>query len=636
MQTETSTDILRLTFRKPAFWSGTLLFTMVVCAVASLSLVRADGQVNLLWTGSLALVCLGVIVARAVRLPRFVPPIELGANRFAMPTSADSKRAVELEYSDLRALSLRQRGSQQILVVETTRGLFMFPAAAFTDPNAIERFFVGLRERLQTLPNGSDVLDVMARREELIRRVLGQRPTVTYVILGTLLVGLAAQVFMGALTDDGDIIKISSLGANVPELVRAGEWWRLVTASFLHGSFLHIFVNGLSLIVVGQIVERIIGPWRLAIVYVVACAGGALASAVLGVGSVSVGASTGIFGIFGALAVCNWHYRRELALGFKQPLELWAFNILLNLLLPFLFPFIDLWGHIGGLVAGALMTYILVAPHAQLVYNRPAGGLVKVAGALTVTAVVICVGFAVRSSVTLNDARILALAENSTDSGWMNAVAWEVARRPDAAPESIAGATRVAKRALEHSKGIGEVGQVRDTYATLLYRGGAYDDALDSEDKALREASAFAEEIQQPIDIVLGAQLGRFLDARYKKLGVRAAGFDPSQLHVAIVGQGLRIQLDRPAPKGLVAYGLLKRGSAREGIVRVTLGPDRAAEREHTIPFGAAVVRGVDLMRNPQGLEVVIAWVDANDCRCDASSYEVRFWPHDTSIDGYP
>ena len=636
MQTEPSPEILRLTFRKPAFWSGTLLLTVAVCAIASLSLVRGDGQVNLLWTGSLAVLCLAMVLVRALRLPRFVPPIELGANRFAMPTAADSRRAVELDYSDLRALSLRQRGSQQILVIETPRGLFMFPAAAFTDPNAIERFFVGLRERLQTLPNGTDVLDVMARREELIRGVLALRPTVTYVILGSLLLGLAAQVFLGALVDEGDIIKISTLGANVPELVRAGEWWRLVTASFLHGSFLHIFVNGLSLIVVGQIVERIIGPWRLGIVYVVACAGGALASAVLGNGAVSVGASTGIFGIFGALAVCNFHYRRELALGFKQPLELWAFNILLNLLLPFIFPFIDLWGHFGGLVAGALMTYVLVAPHEQLIYNRPAGGVVKAAGVLTAVVVSACLGFATRSALTLTDERVLVLAEQSTDSTWMNAVAWEVARRPDASADNITRATRVAKRALEHSTGVGEVGQVRDTYATLLYRAGAFDEALDSEDKALREASVFAEAIQQPIDIVLGAQLGRFLDARYKKQGVRAVGFDASQLHVNIVGQGVRIQLDAPAPKGLVAYGLLKRGSAREGIVRVTLGPDRAAEREHTIPLGAAVVRGSDLMRNPQGLEVVIAWVDANDCRCDASSYEVRFWPHDTSIDGYP
>lgn len=639
MQTEPAIpapDILRLTFKKPAFWSGTLLLTVVVCAIASLSLVRSDGQINVLWTGGLALVCLVMVVTRALRLPRFVPPIELGVSRFAMPTSADSRRTVELDYADLRALSLRQRGSQQILVVETTRGLFMFPAAAFTDPNAIERFFVGLRERLSTLPNGADVLDVMARREDLVRRVLGLRPTVTYVILATLLLGLAAQVFTGALTDDGDIIRIASLGANVPDLVRAGEWWRLVTASFLHGSFLHIFVNGLSLIVVGQIVERIIGPWRLGIVYVVSCVGGALASAVLGHGTVSVGASTGIFGIFGALAVCNWHYRRELALGFKQPLELWAFNILLNVLLPFIFPFIDLWGHFGGLVAGALMTYVLIAPHAQLVYARPTSGIVKGIGIVAAVLVAVCVAFAVRSATTTTDEKILSAADSSSDIGWMNAVAWEIARRPEPSAEVLAHAIRVAKRAVEHSKSDEQSGAVRDTYATLLYRSGQLNEALDAEDKALRESSAVAEVYQQPVDIQVGAQMGRFLDARFKKSGVRAVGYDPAHLHVSIVGQGIRVALDSPAPKGLVAYGILKRGSAREGIMRITLGADRAAEREHTIPLGAAIVRGASLMRNPQGLEVVLAWVDANDCRCDASSYEVRFWPHDTSIDGYP
>lgn len=629
-------DIMRLTFKKPAFWSGTLLLAVAVCAIASFSLVRSDGQINVLWTAGFALVCLALVAVRALRLPRFVPPIELGINRFAMPTSADSRRAVELDYADLRALSLRQRGSQQILVVETTRGLFMFPAGAFTDPNAIERFFVGLRERLSTLPNGADVLEVMARREDLVRRVLGLRPTVTYVILATLLGGLAAQVFTGALNDDGDIIRIASLGANVPDLVRAGEWWRLVTASFLHGSFLHIFVNGLSLIVVGQIVERIIGPWRLGIVYVVACVGGALASAVLGHGSVSVGASTGIFGIFGALAVCNWHYRRELALGFKQPLELWAFNILLNILLPFIFPFIDLWGHFGGLIAGGLMAYVLIAPHSQLVYARPTSGVIKGLGIVVAALVAICVAFAVRSATTTTDEKILSAAETSTDFSWMNTVAWEIARRPDPSADVLARATRVGKRAVEYSKGDEQLGPVRDTYATLLYRAGQFDEALDTEDQALRAASAVAEIYQQPVDIQVGAQMGRFLDARFKKSGTRATGYDPAQVHVNIVGQGIRVQVEAPAPKGLLVYGILKRGSAREGIIRITLGPDRAAEREHTIPLGSAIVRGASLMRNPQGLEVVLAWVDAADCRCDASSYEVRFWPHDTSIDGYP
>jgi rhomboid protease GluP len=639
MEPESPTaSVTKLSFRRPSFWSNWVIFVVVACAMAVASLARMETRnpSDVITVVVMLAITAIVVIWRKVRLPAVTPPIELSETQFVLPRSVDSRRSVTIDYRELRALSLRQRGATQLLVIETTQGLFMFPSLAFAEPNGVERFLVALRERIGALPQSSEVMDRMARREEQVRRVLNLRPVATYGILATLACGLAAQVFTHAIADDGDIMRITALGANVPALVRSGELWRLVSASFLHSGFFHVFINGLMLIMIGQIVERVIGPWRMVTVYVAACIGGAGLSAMASVAGASVGASTGIFGLLGALAVCNWHYRRELAFGFKQPTELWVFNILLNAALPFFIPYIDVWGHIGGFATGALATYLLIVRDSELVYARPAGLPTQVIATIAGTLVLVAAIFAARSAVTLTPQKIVAVARSSGEPSWMNSVAWEVARDAHADAQLVAGALDVAAAAVGVCKADEDCNAYRDTYATLLYRQARYDEALDAEDKALREATKVTETYQRPFDSAPSAQLGRFLDARFKKLGVRSSGIDAADVSVDMVGQGLRVQLMREAPKGVMLYGLLKQGSAREGLIRVTLGADRAREREHVIPLKSAVVHGVEQLKSPQSLDIVAAWIDANDCRCDAAAYEVRLWPHDTSVDGYP
>jgi rhomboid protease GluP len=641
METEATPEVLRLTFRRPAYWTGALLLVVVVCALGVMSLVQVGRPIlkgNLILALMLFCGCAVTLALRKIRLPKLVPPIELGPSSFVLPVAADSGRTVRLDYGDLRALSLRQRGSQQLLIVETTRGLFMYPQGAFDDPRAIERFLAGLRERISALPTSADVLEVMAKREETIRRVLEIRPLATYAILGTLLIGLAAQVFSNGFFDDGDSLRITALGANVAALVRAGEWWRLVTAAFLHGGFLHIFINGLTLIMVGQIVERITGPWRLVIIYVVSCVVGAATSAMASRSGISVGASTGIFGILGALAVCNWFYRRELAFGFKQPVDLWVFNLALNAALPVLFPLIDIWAHVGGFVAGGLTALALIAPYPQLVYNRPTGPLVRAVAVALVGVSALAIAMAMRNALTDQTDHVLAVAEASDRDGWMNAVAWEVARQPEPKPDQLVKAVRIADRAVQLAPSDLERAVTRDTYATLLYRSARVDEAIDQEDESLRVIKSLAAEgrieatMQQT---VLASQMARFLDARVKTKGVRVDGIAPGAVALELMGQGLRVRLSDDAPHGLVIYGILKRGSAREGLFRLAFGSDRSKEHEHTIPLSSAVVRGADEVR-VEGLDISVAWIDARDCHCSPSTYEVRMWPHDSSIDGYP
>ena len=104
------------------------------------------------------------------------------------------------------------------------------------------------------------------------------------------------------LAGGGSLGALVSAGALVPELVGQGEYWRLVTGAFLHGSALHIGVNMYSLYSIGRFVEVVAGPRRMAAIYGISLVGSSLAVAMFGApADVTVGASGAIFGVFGAL-----------------------------------------------------------------------------------------------------------------------------------------------------------------------------------------------------------------------------------------------------------------------------------------------------------------------------------------------
>jgi membrane associated rhomboid family serine protease len=164
-----------------------------------------------------------------------------------------------------------------------------------------------------------------------------------------------ARVGPALLMGGGSVEGLADAGALVPELVRQdGEYWRLVTGGFLHGSVLHLAVNMYSLHVLGRFVEGIAGPSRTVVVYAVSLVASGLAVVYFGGASdVTVGASGAIFGLFGAL----------FAVGFKlgRPgMRLVQANVgilVLNLIITFTVPGISRWGHVGGLVVGFLVTY---------------------------------------------------------------------------------------------------------------------------------------------------------------------------------------------------------------------------------------------------------------------------------------
>ncbi len=140
-----------------------------------------------------------------------------------------------------------------------------------------------------------------------------------------------------------------------PRAVQAGEYWRLLTASFLHGDIIHLLVNMYSLNIIGTQVETFLGRTKYLIVYLGSALTASLLSSII-TKSLSLGASGAIFGLLGCLVYFGYHYRLYLGKTLKTQL---LPVIILNLSIGFLMPYIDNAGHIGGLIGGGFITMAL-------------------------------------------------------------------------------------------------------------------------------------------------------------------------------------------------------------------------------------------------------------------------------------
>jgi membrane associated rhomboid family serine protease len=172
-----------------------------------------------------------------------------------------------------------------------------------------------------------------------------------------------SAAFAGASPLDNYLSPVFGALSQWPFFVQSGEWWRPITAAFLHVGPLHLVLNMLALLVFGSELERQLGRWRFLGVYLVAVLGGAAAIQLFGDPARPVaGASTAIYGLLGALGVLMLARRQDV----RGIVTLLAINVLISFL-----PGVSLLGHLGGLVAGAAAAGLLLAtrrrPQAQVV-----------------------------------------------------------------------------------------------------------------------------------------------------------------------------------------------------------------------------------------------------------------------------
>ena len=205
-----------------------------------------------------------------------------------------------------------------------------------------------------------------------------------------LLVALNVGVFVLQVIDAGDLRgiggQIASRGALYGPAVAAGEWWRLVTAGFLHYGPIHLLFNMLMLWWFGRPLEAVLGRGRFLAVYVVSLLAGSAGALLLTPRTPTLGASGAVFGILGAGLVLE---RKQIYVFGGGAFMVIAFNLVFSLAVRN----ISIGGHLGGLVGGILAMLALSRfGRGHAVYGRV--GLAGIVGVIAVAAVSIGIAYA--------------------------------------------------------------------------------------------------------------------------------------------------------------------------------------------------------------------------------------------------
>jgi membrane associated rhomboid family serine protease len=178
-------------------------------------------------------------------------------------------------------------------------------------------------------------------------------PVLTYVLIGICVAAFIGQASGGAGATGFGSSRLLEEGALSEDPVGDGEYWRLVTAGFLHGGFFHLFVNMFSLWILGSLLEPAIGRLRFGLIFFVSVLAGSFGALIVDPDALTVGASGGIFGLMGAALIVT----RSRGLNVMESgLGLW---LGINLLITFTFSGISVGGHIGGLIGGCLAAVVL-------------------------------------------------------------------------------------------------------------------------------------------------------------------------------------------------------------------------------------------------------------------------------------
>ncbi|MCG5453385.1 MULTISPECIES: rhomboid family intramembrane serine protease [Micromonospora] len=150
--------------------------------------------------------------------------------------------------------------------------------------------------------------------------------------------------------------------------IAEGQWYRLVTAMFLHYGVLHLLLNMWALWVLGRSLEANLGRVRFAALYLIAGLGGNVAAYLFSSPrAATVGASTAVFGLFAALIIIE----RRLGRDISRIIPILVINLVFTLAVPG----ISIPGHLGGLVVGALMALVLAyAPRGRRTLVQVTGG----------------------------------------------------------------------------------------------------------------------------------------------------------------------------------------------------------------------------------------------------------------------
>lgn len=194
-----------------------------------------------------------------------------------------------------------------------------------------------------------------AKSQRVIFGPIAFTPLLTAILVGVNVAIWVIPALSGwvtsALSSDGLLVDYALWRPFVAD----GEWYRIITSGFLHDGPYHLGFNCFALWLLGRSLEQFLGRVRFVTLYFVAILGGSMGVLLLEPNALAVGASGGIFGLFGAMAIV------QRSIG----MSVWASGLgpilALNLVLTFVVSRISVGGHIGGLIAGGLVGLIYVS-----------------------------------------------------------------------------------------------------------------------------------------------------------------------------------------------------------------------------------------------------------------------------------
>ena len=195
-------------------------------------------------------------------------------------------------------------------------------------------------------------------RGKVVEKIFSyKKPIITYSIITLCILLFALMYVLG--NGSKDIETLLFFGANLDDLVRNGDFYRLVTCIFLHIGFFHLLCNMYSLYIIGKEIESLYGKIKYLIIFLGSGICGSILSTAFTHNTVSAGASGAIFGLLGSLLYFGYYYRAYLGNSIKKSI---LPVIAINLFIGFTNSGIDNAAHIGGLVGGILISMMVGVP----------------------------------------------------------------------------------------------------------------------------------------------------------------------------------------------------------------------------------------------------------------------------------
>lgn len=214
---------------------------------------------------------------------------------------------------------------------------------------------------------------------ETVQRAVPVKPYYSYILIACI---VAVSIVQIATDSPG-----SALFGGERSVILAGfdkgafliyeQYWRIVTGMTLHGGIIHLAFNSYALYILGRLIETLSNRAHLAIVFLLSGIGGGVLSLIFMPENPSVGASGGIIGFLGYLTVYGFYRRKLLTNAFLKNM---VFNIVFIAFVGvFLIPNVDNFGHLGGLLTGAIYGAIQI-PRDLFKDPREAAGFTQTLG----------------------------------------------------------------------------------------------------------------------------------------------------------------------------------------------------------------------------------------------------------------